>query len=148
MSQLIRTEHQVLRFRLAPRVSLALAALIAGGAIALPLAFRGNDDSTETPTTAASRLGLDVRYDGGPEEGSRGLVHPSSAAGVRYYGGPDESGHDIRYSSRVSTPQASTRYDGGPEEGTRGVGSTSTPSDAAGVRFDGGPEEGTRGLGR
>jgi hypothetical protein len=60
-----------------------------------------------------------TRYDGGPEEGTRG---PSAVA-----------------------PPAGTRYDGGPEEGTRGSLSDSVPFD---TRYDGGPDEGTRGPGR
>jgi hypothetical protein len=44
-----------------------------------------------------SRIGS-TRYDGGPEEGTRGLA------------------------PRASTPSVGIRYDGGPEEGTSGPG--------------------------
>jgi hypothetical protein len=77
------------------------------------------------------------RYDGGPEEGTRGMVGSSSAA---------------------AADPLTSRYDGGPEEGTRGVAPppSSLAASAApeyerlrspGTRYDGGPEEGSRGPG-
>lgn len=149
MSQVAHTQPQVLRFRLPLRVWLAAVALIAGTAIALFFALSA-EEATDTPKTADSASVAGVRYDGGPDEGTRGLLYSgSAAAGIRYDGGPEEGGHGIRHSSTVSAPPAGTRYDGGPEEGSRAVPSTSDSSSAAaGVRSDGGPEEGTRGLGR
>jgi hypothetical protein len=57
------------------------------------------------------------RYDGGPEEGSRGVVpagQPNVAPGARYDGGPEEGSAD------VTPPQAEAgaRPDGDPEEGS------------------------------
>ena len=72
------------------------------------------DGSTDIGRTAPAQPG--TRYDGGPEEGTRGAI--------------------------TSPPAPGTRYDGGPEEGTRG-GITSPV--APGTRYDGGPDEGTRG---
>ena len=102
---------------------LAMAAVCALAAVILIL---GNDDdqvssvSKATPAALQPQTQPGTRYDGGPEEGTRGAI---------------------------STPQvlpAGTRYDGGPDEGTRGA--ISTPQVApAGSRYDGGPEEGTRG---
>jgi hypothetical protein len=78
----------------------------------------------------------DSRYDGGPEEGTRGAV-PARQPGVRYDGGPEEGSADVSASQpRVTQSQAfpglaseanraqadERRYDGGPEEGTRGSG--------------------------
>jgi hypothetical protein len=60
-----------------------------------------------------------VRFDGGPQEGTRGALVIRSAPAVSL-----------------------TRFDGGPNEGTRG-GQVVIPTE--GVRFDGGPDEGTRG---
>jgi hypothetical protein len=71
------------------------------------------DGSTDVAPTAPVAPG--TRYDGGPEEGTRGAI--------------------------TSPPAPGTRYDGGPEEGTRG-GITSPM--APGLRYDGGPDEGTR----
>jgi hypothetical protein len=91
-----------------------------------------------------------ARYDGGPEEGTRGVVsapHP----GVRYDGGPDEGTAALTQRSAPATFDSNSiksppgvRYDGGPEEGTRG---TLSPTAAAGTRYDGGPDEGSRGSG-
>ena len=54
------------------------------------------------------------RYDGGPNEGTRGIV--AQAPTTRYDGGPDEG-------TRGIVAQApTTRYDGGPDEGSRGPG--------------------------
>jgi hypothetical protein len=55
------------------------------------------DTSTVTDTPG-------LRFDGGPEEGSRGPL--------------------------TVTPPADTRFDGGPEEGTRGVQPEPTTTDA------------------
>ena len=92
-----------------------------------PAPTRKLDGSTDIPNTAPVAPG--TRYDGGPDEGTRGIRQSGSAAEV--YVNP-------------STGLPGTRYDGGPEEGTRGQ--LSSPV-APGTRFDGGPEEGTRGPG-
>jgi hypothetical protein len=148
MSQVAHTQPQVLRFRLPLRAWLMAVALIAGAAIALFFALSA-EEATDPAKPAASASVAGVRYDGGPEEGTRGLLYSgSAAAGVRFDGGPEEGGHGIRHSSTVAAPPAGTRYDGGPEEGSRVVPSSDSSSTTAGVRFDGGPEEGTHGLGR
>ncbi len=83
------------------------------------------DGSTDIGRTAPAQPG--TRYDGGPEEGTRGIARSGSAVDV--YVNP-------------STGLPGTRYDGGPEEGTRGAIATQV---APGTRYDGGPDEGTRG---
>jgi hypothetical protein len=90
-----------------------------------------------------------ARYDGGPEEGTRGIVS-APPPGVRYDGGPDEGTAALTQRSAPATFDPNSiksapgvRYDGGPEEGTRG----SLSSTAADTRYDGGPEEGSRGSG-
>jgi hypothetical protein len=64
------------------------------------------------------------RYDGGPEEGTRGLASRDStrSAGIRYDGGPEEGSRGIRHAGAATSPPAGVRYDGGPEEGTTGLG--------------------------
>jgi hypothetical protein len=61
--------------------------------------YGGFNPATARPESASlpSRIGS-TRYDGGPEEGTRGLA------------------------PRNSTPSAGIRHDGGPEEGTSGPG--------------------------
>ena len=80
-----------------------LAAAVAAIALVLVLAWTGEETApTAAPivdTPPVQTLGVvpgAARYDGGPEEGTRGLSSPTV---------PD-----------------SVRYDGGPEEGTRGLG--------------------------
>jgi hypothetical protein len=73
-----------------------------------------------TQATAPSPTGT-TRYDGGPEEGTRGVIQtlrPGAAPSTRYDGGPEEGTR-----SPLSSFEApGTRYDGGPEEGSRGAG--------------------------
>jgi hypothetical protein len=69
------------------------------------------------PATVQPALPDGLRYDGGPEEGTRGAQTAPLAPG--------------------------TRYDGGPEEGSRGVAPTQSPKTGQGD----GPVEGTWGPG-
>jgi hypothetical protein len=92
-----------------------------------------------------------ARYDGGPEEGTRGVVS-APQPGVRYDGGPDEGTAALTQRSAPATFDPNSiksapgvRYDGGPEEGSRGALSQTA---AAGTRYDGGPDEGSRGSGQ
>ena len=73
------------------------------------------DGSTDIGRTAPAQPG--TRYDGGPEEGTRGAIaSPPVAPGTRYDGGPEEGTRGA-----ITSPVApGTRYDGGPDEGTRG----------------------------
>lgn len=144
MSQLAHAEAQIVRFRVPLLAWLAAATAIAGAAIALFLVIPGDDETTQ-PTPASRETPAGVRYDGGPDEGTRGLVRSGSAPVVRYDGGPEEGGHGITHAGAASA----TRYDGGPVEGAAGLSARNGSSTAASdVRFDGGPEEGSRGLGR
>jgi hypothetical protein len=131
MSQSIAPQHPavVLRSHYTQLRALLVIAMIAvvglTGAVVI-LATNDADGtraSSAAPVSAAAPAAPGQRYDGGPDEGTRGLVQPNS------------------------TPSAGIRYDGGPDEGTRGqVQRYSAPS--AGVRYDGGPEEGTTSLSR
>ena len=87
MSQLTHSPAHVIRFRLPLWV--ALATVLAVASIALFIALGGDDETSSSPVIVPNAPG-DVRYDGGPEEGTRGIVAPAA------------------------------RYDGGPEEGSRG----------------------------
>jgi hypothetical protein len=67
-----------------------LLALAATAAIVLALAIGGSSHKNGgTPVTPGThQLGPDVRYDGGPEEGSSNAA--ASGPNVRYDGGPEE----------------------------------------------------------
>jgi hypothetical protein len=69
-----------------------LAAVCAVAATFLILALAGTFDSDSSssaslPTTSTVNGNANVRYDGGPEEGTRGLSAPDLS---RYDGGPEE----------------------------------------------------------
>jgi hypothetical protein len=69
----------------------------------------GRPESAPLPQRQAQSPST-TRYDGGPEEGTRGAVkdYSKNAASGDY--------------ARAPAPAPSTRYDGGPDEGTRGPG--------------------------
>jgi hypothetical protein len=121
MSQLTHIQPQAVRLRIPLWVGLAALALVAAAAIAF-FALTVDDRVAQTPATAVSDASPGVRYDGGPEEGSRGLARTAAPAGLRYDGGPEEGSHAIGRSSAVSAAPTGIRYDGGPEEGSRALG--------------------------
>ena len=85
-----------------------------------PRYFKGVEQSAAGPKAAQAP---GTRFDGGPDEGTRGITAP--APGTRFDGGPDEGTRGI-----VSGPAPGTRFDGGPDEGSRGIASPSATSDA------------------
>jgi hypothetical protein len=116
----LRSHYRQLRALLA----IAMIAVVGLTAAVVILATNEDRDTSAGSATQLSAPGPtgNIRYDGGPEEGSRAIV---------------------------PAQQPSTRYDGGPEEGSRGALSPGAPSNAVpGTRYDGGPEEGSRGSGR
>ena len=125
---------------------MALVALVSlSGAVVILANDRDDVSGTTSATSVESTTQAPgIRFDGGPDEGTRGNV--GQPAGIRFDGGPDEG-------TRGNVAQAAgIRFDGGPDEGTRGNGSPQASSDqsaivaqAPGIRFDGGPDEGTRG---
>ena len=129
MGKAIPTQHPavVLRSHYRQLRALLAVAMIAVVGLTVAVMVLATDNVRDTGGGSATQVSApgpagSTRYDGGPEEGSRGLLpaQPPSA-----------------------------RYDGGPEEGTRGALSPATPSNALpGTRYDGGPEEGSRGSGR
>jgi hypothetical protein len=130
MGKAIPTQHPavVLRSHFRHLRALLAVAMIAIVGLTVALVIIATDEN-QLSTSASSAPSVSapdsagIRYDGGPEEGTRGTVAPGPAAGVR--------------------------YDGGPEEGSRGALTSGAPANAApGIRYDGGPEEGTVGLGR
>jgi hypothetical protein len=82
-------------------------------------------EGVQAGTAGSTALPPGVRFDGGPEEGTRGAttVQPPLS---RYDGGPEEGTRGI-----VAAQAPGQRYDGGPEEGTRDIGSASAESPLA-----------------
>jgi hypothetical protein len=176
MGEAIPNQHPavVLRSHFNHLRALLAVAMIAVVGLTAAVVILATDDNPGTSAGSATQVsapspGGTTRYDGGPEEGTRGGV-PALRAGVRYDGGPEEGTAAITQRSAPATfdpnsikESPGVRYDGGPEEGTADV-SASQPrvtqsqafpglaSEANGAqvdepRYDGGPEEGSRGSG-
>jgi hypothetical protein len=174
MPQLTHSQPPTVRVRPRGRRLLAAAADIAGVATSAFLVISERDKAPPAPGGAVSdspsagvrhdgghyralgrRATLShnrsaaTRYDGGPEEGTRGVA-PARQPRIRYDGGPEEGTAATFQRSAPATPDPNSitsprgvRYDGGPDEGTRGpLAAPRLPS----TRYDGGPEEGTRGA--
>jgi hypothetical protein len=142
------------------RTLLAIAMIAVLGLSTAVVILATNDDAAVSPiagsatqVTAAGPTGS-TRYDGGPDEGTRGVA-AARQPGVRYDGGPEEGSAALIQRSAPATFDPNSikqppgmRYDGGPEEGTRGALSSDAASSAVpGTRYDGGPEEGSTGSG-
>jgi hypothetical protein len=146
MAQLAHTQTQVIPANTRTRrvIGGAILALLVAGAVVLALTLPGNDSSSVTSENQSSAVAPSARFDGGPNEGTRGaLSQPVESPTIRFDGGPQEGTRGaIVQSLPVQSPAvSSTRFDGGPEEGTRGAAVEYNGS----TRFDGGPDEGTRG---
>jgi hypothetical protein len=140
------------------RALLAVAMIAVVGLTAAVVILATNDDAGTGAGSVSLRAPVpagDTRFDGGPEEGTRGAL-TARQPGVRYDGGPDEGTAALTRRAAPATFDPNSikqppgvRYDGGPEEGTRGAVASDAPSNAApGTRYDGGPEEGSRGTGQ
>ena len=153
MAQLAHIQSQVIPASTRTRrvIGSAILALLVAGAVVLALTLPGNDSSSGTQQDQSSAVAPSARFDGGPNEGTRGALSRQRVDSpvIRFDGGPQEGtrGAIVR-SNPVPAPtldagtQAGTRFDGGPQEGTRGA----VVPYSGSTRFDGGPNEGTRGA--
>ena len=128
-------------------LAIAMVAVVGLSGAVVILANDQDDVSTTTaarPAEPANPVGS-PRYFEGVEQGTR--ANSPALPGTRFDGGPEEGTRGI-----TSVQPPVSRYDGGPEEGTRGMPSPaaaralSVDNPAPGSRYDGGPEEGTRGI--
>lgn len=130
-------------------LAVAMIALVGLTAAVVILATGHDRDTSARPAAQANAPSPpgSTRYDGGPEEGTRGALSSNAASsavpGVRYDGGPEEGTRGAVSSVARSSAVPDVRYDGGPEEGTRAPVSAMSPD----TRYDGGPQEGTRAPG-
>jgi hypothetical protein len=157
MGKAIPSQHPavVLRSHFKHVRALLAVAIIAVVGLTAAVVILATDEDGGTSTGSATQVSAPgassgVRYDGGPEEGTSGVV-PAPLPGVRYDGGPEEGTAALTQRSAPTTfdphstrSPSGARYDGGPEEGTSG--SLTAPL-SPGIRYDGGPEEGSRGNG-
>lgn len=120
MAQLAHIQSQVIPASTRTRrvIGSAILALLVAGAVVLALTLPGGDSSSVTQQDQSSAVAPSARFDGGPNEGTRGALsrQPVDTTVTRFDGGPQEGtrGAVVQYSS-------STRFDGGPNEGTRGA---------------------------
>jgi hypothetical protein len=171
MGQAIPRQHPavVLRTHYNHLRALLAVAMIAVAGLTVAVVILANDSDQVRSTSVARPIeslnhgdlnpamrrpdSTSTRYDGGPEEGTRGVV-AARQPGVRYDGGPKEGTAALTQRSAPATSDHNpinsppgVRYDGGPEEGTRGALSSGAGSNPApGTRYDGGPEEGSKGI--
>ncbi len=160
MGKVIPTQHPavVLRSHYLQLRALLATAMIAVLGLTAGVVILATDDDRDTSAGSATQVTApspadSSRYDGGPEEGTRGVIS-APQPGVRFDGGPDEGTAALTQRSAAATLDPDSikstpgvRYDGGPEEGTRGALSFGAASEVApGTRYDGGPEEGSRGT--
>lgn len=125
--------------------NLLAIAMIAVVALSVAVVVVSSDDTPSTSDVIAGKFAPQTnpsgttRYDGGPEEGTRGAASVSSAP-VPTVAPPASS---IVAASRAEyeamrKAQANTRYDGGPEEGTRGSTQSGSDNSTSGpVQFGG-----------
>jgi hypothetical protein len=135
MGKAIPTQHPavVLRSHFNLLRALLAIAMVAVVGLAAAVVIVANDDDHATTAGSAAEVSTpaptgDTRYDGGPEEGTRGVV-PARQPGVRYDGGPEEGTASLIQRSAPATFDPNSiksapgvRYDGGPDEGSRGIG--------------------------
>ena len=153
MGQAIPRQHPavVLRSHFNLLRALLAVAMIAVVGLTAALVILATDDDRDTSAGFATQASAPapaggIRYDGGLEEGTHGVV-ATSQPGVRYEGGPEEGAAALSQRSAPATFDPNSikqppgvRYDGGPEEGT---GAPLTVSNSPSIRYDGGPEEGS-----
>jgi hypothetical protein len=151
MGKAIPAQHPavVLRSHFNALRALLAAALIAVVGLSAAVVILAND-SDQVSGTSVARPIESLNYGdfnpatGRPESATLPQQEAPPPAGTRYDGGPEEGTRGA-----VAARQPGVRYDGGPEEGTRGALSSDAPPNAIpGTRYDGGPEEGSRGSGR
>ena len=101
---------------------IAMAALVACTAAVVILA---NDEDqvnsaavSKSAPAAQQQLPAGTRFDGGPDEGTRGLSAQSQLpAGTRFDGGPDEGSRGVQ--SYYESPNARSSYQPAPADGTK-----------------------------
>ena len=132
MGQVIPKQHPsvVLRSHFNAVRALLIAALVAICALGAALVIVATDDEEASiaPRSAPAlqsnpalqpdqTLPPGTRFDGGPDEGTRGLQAPPVAPGTRFDGGPDEGTRGPQSYWESSEPRSS--YQPAPADGTK-----------------------------
>ena len=127
MSQSISPQHPavVLRSHFNQlRALLAIALVAVAGLTTAVVILAG--DSDEVSGTSSAKPIESINYGNStsvnPSTGYPSATIRPDSPGTRYDGGPEEGSRGIRPSSAATSSPAGMRYDGGPEEGTSGLG--------------------------
>jgi hypothetical protein len=146
MGEAIPRQHPavVLRSHFNQLRALLAVALIAVAGLTVAVVILATDDEagSGSATVSAPAPSGTTRYDGGPDEGTRGVLpaqqpNVNAQPGVRYDGGPDEGTRGVLPAQQPNVdPRPGVRYDGGPEEGSAGNVSPK-PQAQTGSRSDG-----------
>jgi hypothetical protein len=120
MGQVIQRQHPavVLKSHYKAVRALLAAALIAIVALAATVVILANDDDTKVSIAPKSAQVLQpgTRFDGGPDEGTRGISTGAGLpAGTRFDGGPDEGSRGAQSYWQQANPR--TSYQPTPNEG-------------------------------
>ena len=120
MGQVIQRQHPavVLKSHYKAVRALLAAALIAIVALAATVVILANDDDTKVSIAPKSAQVLQpgTRFDGGPNEGTRGISTGAGLpAGTRFDGGPDEGSRGVQSYWQQANPR--TSYQPTPNEG-------------------------------
>ena len=125
MGQVIPSQHPavVLKSHYKAVRALLAAALVAIVALAATVVIVANDSDTKASSApishqaqAAQQQAPGVRFDGGPDEGTRGISTGAGLpAGARFDGGPDEGTRGPQSYWESSNPRSS--YQPTPDEG-------------------------------
>jgi len=114
MGQVIPRQHPavVLRSHYKAVVAMLCVALIAIAALAATVVIVANDDDDATISAQPNvqqqqTLPPGTRFDGGPDEGTRGIQAAPVAPGTRFDGGPDEGTRGPQSYWESSAPRSS-----------------------------------------
>jgi hypothetical protein len=123
MGQPIPKQHPAVVLRAHYKAVRALLVIATAAVIALATAvvILANDDETVTstaqPAVQQQSLPQGTRFDGGPDEGTRGPQAYPAAPGTRFDGGPDEGTRGPQSYWESSEPRSS--YQPAPADGTK-----------------------------
>jgi type II secretory pathway pseudopilin PulG len=122
MGQVIPRQHPavVLKSHYKAVRALLAVALVAIVALAATVVILASDDDNATTSAqpqaqAQQQLPAGTRFDGGPDEGTRGIQAEAQAPGTRFDGGPDEGTRGPQ--SYWQQSDARTSYQPAPDEG-------------------------------
>jgi hypothetical protein len=127
MSHSISPQHPAVVLRshyvqLRALLAIAMIAVVGLTAAVVILATDGDEVSSTSSATPTEELRYGGFDPGAGRPESAPLPQREHPLSSRYDGGPEEGSRGVRPSSAATSPPAGIRHDGGPEEGTSGLG--------------------------